>query len=104
MPPAMLRLHLTNTTAGTVVVEVREVNSELGNFAVRPDKLTMAPGESAAPDPMQSLLGLDTYSLPVTITLRTGGQTETKVLTLRQVEPAEATPPPSAPPPPAASK
>jgi len=99
MPPAMLRLRLENTTAAVVVVEVREINSELGNFAVRPDKLTLAPGQSAAPDPMQSLLGLDTYSLPVTVTLRLGGQTETKVLTLHPVKPAT-----EAPPPPAADK
>jgi hypothetical protein len=104
MPPALMRLRLENTTAAAVVVEVREINSELGNFAVRPDKLTLAPGESAAPDPMQSLLGLDTYSLPVTVTLRLGGQTETKVLTLHQVAPADVAPPPSAPPPPAADK
>jgi hypothetical protein len=96
MPPAMLRLRLENTTAAAVVVEVREINSELGNFAVRPDKLTLAPGESAAPDPMQSLLGLDTFALPVTVTLRLAGKTETKVLTLHQVTPAEAAPPPPA--------
>ena len=95
MPPAMLRLRLENTTSATVEVEVRELNSELGDFAVRPDKLTLAPGQSGEPDPMESLLGLDTYSLPVTITLRSSGRTETKVLTLQLVKPAPAAPPPN---------
>ena len=88
MPPAMLRLRLENTTAVAVDVEVRGLDSELGDFAVRPDKLTIAPGQSEEPDPMESLLGLDTYSLPVTVTLRFAGRSETKVLTLQLVKPA----------------
>ena len=93
MPPAMLRLRLENTTATAMDVEVRGVDSELGDFAVRPDKFTLPPGQSVEPDPMESLLGVDTYSLPVTITLRTAGRTETKVLTLQLITPA---PPPPA--------
>ncbi len=88
MPPAMLRLRLENTSTASVEVEVRDLNSELGDFAVQPDKLTLDPGQSAEPDPMESLLGLDTYSLPVTISLRWNGRTETKVLTLQLVKPA----------------
>jgi len=99
MPAAVLRLRLENTSLVTVVVEVRQMNSELGNFAVRPDTITLAPGQSVEPDPMESLLGLDTYALPVTVTLRKGGKTETKVLTLHPAKPAPGTPPPPAPPP-----
>lgn len=86
MPPALLRLE--NTTAAVLEVEVRDLNSELGDFAVRPDKLTLPPGQSDEPDPMESLLGVDTYSLPVTLTLRAAGRTETKVLTLQLLKPA----------------
>ena len=86
MPPAVLRLRLENTTANPLDVEVRDLNSELGNFAVRPDKLTIAPGQSEEPDPMESLLGVDTYTLPVTITLRSGTRAETKILTLQLVK------------------
>ena len=99
MPGAVLRLRLENTSRATVIVEVRQLNSELGNFAVRPDTITLAPGQSVEPDPMESLLGLETYALPVTVTLREGGMTETKVLTLRPKSPAPATPTPPAPPP-----
>jgi hypothetical protein len=95
MPPAMLRLRLENTTADTVEVEVRGLDSELGDFAVRPDKLTIAPGQSEEPDPMESLLGVDTYSMPVTVTLRYAGRMETKVLTLQLVKPAPDTSAPS---------
>jgi len=93
MPPALLRLHLENTGPDTVIVEVRDLDSALGDFAVRPDRLVLEPGKSAEPDPMESLLGLESYALPVTITLRVGGKTETKILTLRVVPPAPAAPP-----------
>jgi hypothetical protein len=96
MPPALMRLRLTNTSSVPLVVEIRDLNSELGNFATRPDTFTLAPGESGSPDGMQSLLGLDTLELPVTVTLRTGGKTETKVLTLRPVPPPPAAPSPDA--------
>lgn len=95
MPPAVLRLRLENTTAISAEVEVRDLNSELGDFAVRPDKLTIMPGQSEEPDPMESLLGVDTYTLPVTITLRSAGRTETKVLTLQLVKPAPGVSPPN---------
>ena len=99
MPGAVLRLRLENKSLATVVVEIRQMNSDLGNFAVRPDTVTLAPGQSVEPDPMESLLGLDTYSLPVTVTLREGGLTETKILTLRPKTPAApATPPAPVPP------
>lgn len=97
MPPALLRLRLENTTPATVVVEVRELNSELGNFAVRPDTVTLAPGQTVEVDPMQSLLGVDSFSLPVSITLRAGGQTQTKVVTLRPIPRSPDTPPPPPP-------
>lgn len=97
MPPALMRLRLENTSQATVVVEIRDLNSDLGNFAVRPDTVTLNPGQTVETDPMQSKLGVDSYNLPVKITLRAGGQTETKTLTLRLVnpDPNTAPPPPS---------
>jgi hypothetical protein len=88
MPGALMRLSLENTSAATVVVEIHDVNSDLGNFAVRPDTITLSPGQTIETDPMLSKLGVDSYSLPVTITLRSGGKTETKTLTLHLVNPA----------------
>ncbi|MDB6168631.1 MAG: hypothetical protein JWM88_1495 [Verrucomicrobia bacterium] len=83
MPPALLQLRLENTSAEAVTVEIHDLNSELGNFATRPDTFTIEPGGSAAPGAMKSLLGVDSLALPVTLTLRVSGKLETKVLTLR---------------------
>ena len=83
MPPAALHLALQNHSQATMVVEIREVNSDLGNFAVRPDHVTLEPGETKEVEPMQSLLGLESYELPVRIELRAAGVTEAKTLTLR---------------------
>ncbi len=103
MPPAMMRLRIDNTTEAVMVVQIREVKSELGNFAIRPDELTLDPGKSAEVEPMVSMLGVESFSLPVSVTLRVGGQTESKVITLHVVPPDQHTPAPapapSAPPP-----
>ncbi|MEO6874646.1 MAG: hypothetical protein ABI222_07470 [Opitutaceae bacterium] len=85
MPAALLRLRLENTSTAAVVVQIRDLNSELGDFAVRPDTLSLAPGQSVEPDGMESLLGVDSFELPVTLTLRVGEKTETKVLILKPV-------------------
>jgi hypothetical protein len=87
MPPALLRLSLENAGGATLVVQIRDLNSDLGNFAIRPDTVTLNPGQSVEVEPMQSLLGVDSYSIPVVISLRSGGQTQTKTLTLRPVPP-----------------
>ena len=96
MPPALLRLLVENPSAATVVVEIREVNSELGNFAIRPDTVTLGPGQAVEVEPMQSMLGVQSYALPVTVTLRAGGQTQSKTLTLRPIPPAASAPGPAA--------
>ncbi|MEO6874648.1 MAG: hypothetical protein ABI222_07480 [Opitutaceae bacterium] len=93
MPAALMRLHIHNMSQATVVVEVREVNSELGNFAVRPSEITLKPGETIEVEPMQSMLGVDTFELPVKISLRAGGVVESQTLILRPVKPATTTPP-----------
>ncbi len=93
MPGALMRLRLENTSAATVIVEIRDVNSDLGNFAVRPDMVTLLPGHTVETEPMLSKLGVDSYTLPVTITLRAGGKTEAKTLTLKLVNPEPATSP-----------
>jgi len=92
MPPAMLRLRLENTSAAQVVVEITDLDSELGNFATRPDKFTLEPNAVGEPGAMQSLLGVDSLALPVKLTLRIAGKSETKTLVLRPVPPPAATP------------
>jgi hypothetical protein len=98
MPPALLRMQLENTGGATMVVEIKDMNSDLGNFAIRPDTVTLKPGEAVEVEPMQSLLGVDSYAIPVTITLRAAGQTQTRILTLRPVLPPAGTAAPATPP------
>ncbi len=94
MPPAMLHLRLVNASKEAVTVEIIDFDSELGNFAPQPDKYALEPGAVGEPGGMQSLLGVDSLALPIKVTLRIAGKSETKTLTLRPV-----TPPPEAPKP-----
>ena len=82
LPPVALRLRVHNVTQEPVEVEFIECKSYLGNFAVRPEKITIASGESGQPDPMVSLLGVSGDEIPVTITLRLGDKRETHTVVL----------------------
>jgi len=96
LPPVALRVRVTNQMQQPVEVVFLECNSVLGNFAVRPEKITVAAGETGAPDPMTSLLGVPSDEIKLTIGLSVGGVKETKVITLRIIK--------TAPPPDAAAK
>jgi hypothetical protein len=96
MPPVALRLRLTNTSKETMEVTFLLCKSELGDFAVRPEKLALEPGQSAEPDPMNSLLGLTSDELILKVSLRVAGKVEQKDLVLKAVTPDD--PEPSAKP------
>ena len=96
MPPVALHLRLTNKTQETVEVTFLLCKSELGDFAVRPEKLVIAPEQSAEPDAMTSRLGLMSGELHLAVRLRMNDKVEQKDLVLKVVTPAE--PPPSAKP------
>ncbi|MDF9826922.1 hypothetical protein M2447_001007 [Ereboglobus sp. PH5-10] len=92
LPPVALRLRVTNQMAESVEVEFIECNSLLGNFAVRPEKITIAPGEMGAPEPMTSLLGLSAGEFQLKIGLKVGAIQESKILmlhTLKDARPPE---------------
>jgi hypothetical protein len=92
LPPVALRLRVHNTTAAPVEIEFLECKSYLGNFAVRPEKITIAPGESGQPDAMVSLLGISGQEIPVTVSLRMSGQAETRTVVIVPVKPAAGAP------------
>ena len=73
LPPVTTRLKLENRSQEALEIEILEVNSVLGNFAVRPAKLTIAPGQTAEPDPMISQLGVTSDEIPVKVSLRKVG-------------------------------
>ncbi|MGC4073372.1 MAG: hypothetical protein QM760_12820 [Nibricoccus sp.] len=92
LPPVALRLRVTNLGTAPIEIGFVECKSYLGNFAVRPEKITIAPGESGQPDPMVSLLGVSGEEIPVTITLLLGGKRETQTIIMVPIKQAPATP------------
>jgi hypothetical protein len=85
LPPVSLRLFLHNLGTEAADVEILEVNSDLGNFAVKPDKLTLVTGQIGEPEPMNSLMGVTSDEIPVKVVLRTGGKTEAKTVLVKSV-------------------
>jgi len=85
MPPVTLRVLFENKGTEPLELEVTEVNSDLGNFAVRPPKLTIAPGEKGMLEPMISQLGVTSDEIPLKLSLRTGGKREQQVVVVKNV-------------------
>jgi hypothetical protein len=85
MPPVTLRVYFENRGTEPIEVEVTEVNSDLGNFAVRPSKLTIAPGEKGALDPMISQLGVTSDEIPLKLAVRSGGKKEQQVVEVKNI-------------------
>jgi hypothetical protein len=85
MPPVTLHVTFENKGASPIEIEPTEVNSDLGNFAARPKKLTIAPGEKASLDPMVSQLGVTSDEIPLTVSVRAGGKSETKVVLVKNI-------------------
>jgi hypothetical protein len=69
VPPVTLHLILTNTGAASATVHLIDFNSDLGNFVIDPDVLTLASGQTAEPTPMVSNLGVSSEVIPFTVTL-----------------------------------
>jgi hypothetical protein len=80
VPPVTLHLILTNTSADPVTVQLIDFNSDLGNFVIDPDVLTIAPGQSAEPTPMVSNLGVSSDEIPFTVTLKYGAARESRTV------------------------
>ena len=85
MPPVTMHLKIENKAKQTTAVEVLDFESELGNFAVHPETLSMAPDQVAEPDPMISQLGVTSDDIPVKVSLKSAGKTETQTIHVRNV-------------------
>jgi len=85
MPPVTLKVAFENRGDVPLEIEVTDVNSDLGNFAVRPPKLTIAPGASGVLEPMISQLGVTSDEIPMVLALRSGGRKEKQVVVVKNL-------------------
>jgi hypothetical protein len=85
LPPVTLHLILINPGAEPLKIAMIDFSSDLGNFVVDPDSLTVAPGESGEATPMVSQLGVSSDLIPVTVTLKLGASKETRVVQVRSL-------------------
>jgi hypothetical protein len=85
MPPVTLRVAFENKGSTPMEIEVTEVNSYLGNFAVRPPKLTLGAGEKGMLEPMISQLGVTSDEIQLKLEVRHGGKKETQVVIVKNV-------------------
>jgi len=101
----VLRVKFTNRGKDPLEITIVEVNSLLGNFAPRPERLALAPGQSGSLSEMRASLGENLEELEVNLTLRRGQDRESKVVVLAKRSDASSAPstPPVAVPPPAVS-
>ncbi len=84
--PVMIHLRFTNQGPGTVTLTIDDFVSPLGNFAVRPEKLVLEPGQSLATEPMTSQLAGEFSETNATLVLRVGPKAEKKTFTLHAVK------------------
>ena len=77
LPPVSIHLKLHNLSKDTVTVDIQDFNSDLGDFAVRPETLALAPDQTGEPDTMVSQLGVGSDVLPFKVTLKKGKEKET---------------------------
>jgi hypothetical protein len=92
LPPIVMWLQLTSTASNPLNVGIIDFKSDLGSFAVQPELVALTPGQSVEAEPMISRLGVTSLNIPVTVTLRLNGKTETHVLTLQPVDSAAKSP------------
>lgn len=85
LPTLTLRLKLENRGTQSLAMEIIEVSSELGNFAVRPAKLEIPAGETLEPDPMFSKLGITSDPILVKVVLRLAGAREDQTIAVESV-------------------
>jgi hypothetical protein len=85
--PVMIHLRFTNQGAAAVTLTIDDFVSPLGSFAVRPEKLDLAPGQSLETEPMTSQLAGMFAETDATLVLRIGTQTEKKTFRLHAVPP-----------------
>ncbi len=85
--PVMIHLKFTNQGSESVTLRIDDFTSPLGNFVVRPDQLTLEPGQSLETEPMSSQLAAAYSEVDATLVLRLGSGSEKKTFRLKAVKP-----------------
>jgi hypothetical protein len=85
LPPVTLHLILTNTGPESVLVKILDFDSDLGNFVVDPDSVTIPPGKTGEPTAMVSQLGVNADEIPFTVRLQLGKAKETRTIVVRNL-------------------
>src|ERR1017187_679933 len=96
LPPVTLHLILTNAGPDEIAVKMLDFNSDLGNFVVDPDSVTIPPGQAAEPTPMVSQLGVSSDEITFTVRLQRGRAKETKAIVVRNLLDDSGAPKPAA--------
>jgi hypothetical protein len=86
LPSLELRATFTNNTEGPLEIAVTDFVSPLGNFAVRPERLTLAPHQSAEINPMPAAYSDVITEITVEVRVRHAGKTESHSVRLRPVD------------------
>jgi hypothetical protein len=101
-PPMLIHLRFTNHGTTHVDLSVVDFLSELGNFVVQPETVSLDPQQSVEVDPMTSRLVAEAGEANITLVLRYSTHTEKKTIALAPVPvppgSAAATSPPAAAP------
>ncbi len=95
-PPVMIHLRFVNNGAAKADLVIADFLSPLGNFVVQPEKFSLEPGASLEVEPMTSRLAGDPSGGEISLSLKVGGETETKTIPLA-LKPDAAPPVPSDP-------
>mgnify|MGYP003332863863 FL=1 len=85
LPPVMLRILLNNTSGEPAEVGIELFKSSLGDFAVKPEKITVPASARSSPEGMSSRLGVTSNEIPVQLTLNLNGKTETHTVLVKNV-------------------
>jgi|CZKI01.1.fsa_nt_gi hypothetical protein len=96
LPPVTLHLVLTNAGTEEVAVKMIDFDSDLGNFVVDPDTVTIPPGRTAEPTPMVSQLGVSSDEISFKVRLQLGKASETRTVVVRNVLDESGKPKPGA--------
>jgi hypothetical protein len=92
LPPVTLHLILTNPGNDPVTIGIEDFESDLGNFVVEPDTLTIPPGLTGEPTAMVSQLGVTSDQIEFKVTLVVAKTYETHTIVVTSVLKADGTP------------